>query len=119
MPVRFKLDENLPRDAEQLLQAAGHDVQTATAEGLGGAADAPIVAACQHEHRVLVTLDLDFADIRQYPPISMPGVWVLRPHLQSAPAIVALLGRALKLLAAEPTEHSLWVIDEQRVRIRS
>jgi len=42
----------------------------------------------------------------------MPGVWVLRPHLQSAPAIVALLGRALKLLATEPTEHTLWVIDE-------
>lgn len=32
--------------------------------------------------------------------------------MQSAPAIVALLGRALKLLATEPTEHTLWVIDE-------
>ena len=28
MPVRFKLDENLPRDAEALLREAGHDVYT-------------------------------------------------------------------------------------------
>lgn len=119
MPVRFKLDENLPRDAERLLVAAGHDVQTALAEGFGGAPDSPIVVACQREQRVLVTLDLDFADIRLYPPASMPGVWVLRPHLQSAPAIVSLLERALKLLATEGTEQTLWVIDEHRVRIRS
>src|SRR3990172_9172049 len=28
MPARFKLDENLPRDAEALLREAGHDVHT-------------------------------------------------------------------------------------------
>ena len=61
---------------------------------------------------------LDFADIRLYPPASTPGVWVMRPHLQSVPVIVSLLRRALKLLETEPTEHTLWVIDDHRVRIR-
>ncbi len=28
MPARFKLDENLPREAEALLRKAGHDVHT-------------------------------------------------------------------------------------------
>jgi len=36
MPARFKLDENLPRDAEALLREAGHDVHTVLAEYLGG-----------------------------------------------------------------------------------
>jgi hypothetical protein len=36
MPIRFKLDENLPRDVEVLLLQAGHDVHTVLAEQLGG-----------------------------------------------------------------------------------
>ena len=118
LPPRFKLDENLPRDAELLLRAAGHDVETVLSEGFGGAPDPPIVDACRREGRILVTLDLDFADIRLYPPSSTPGVWALRPHLQSAPVIVSLLRRAMQLLESEQTERTLWVIDDNRVRIR-
>lgn len=118
MARRFKLDENLPRDAELVLRAAGHDVDTALAEGFGGAPDSLIAEACLHEGRILVTLDMDFADIRLYPPASTPGVWVLRPHVERAHVIVSLLGRALKLLTSEPIEHKLWVIDDTRVRIR-
>lgn len=39
MAGRFKLDENLPRDAEALLGEAGHDVETALSERLGGGPD--------------------------------------------------------------------------------
>ncbi len=60
MPTRFKLDENLPRDAEVLLQQAGHDVHTMLAEQLGGASDPRVFDASQAEERVLVTFDLDF-----------------------------------------------------------
>ena len=74
MPPRFKLDENLPRDAELVLRAAGHDVETALAEGFGGALDSRIAEACRRELRILVTLDPDFADIRVYPPASTAGV---------------------------------------------
>src|ERR1700675_1358157 len=34
MPARFKLDENLPRDAEALLRKIGHDVHTVLDERL-------------------------------------------------------------------------------------
>ena len=43
MAVRFKLDKNLPRDAEVLLRDAGHDVQTVLEERLGGSADSEIL----------------------------------------------------------------------------
>lgn len=96
----------------------GHDVETVLGEGLGGGSDAPIVEVCRREQRVLVTLDLDFADIRSYPPSAMQGVWVLRPGNQSTAAIVALLKRALPLIESEPVGRTLWIIDEHRVRIR-
>lgn len=74
MAVRFKLDENLPRDAEVLLRDAGHDVQTVLEENLGESADPEILDACLTERRILITLDLDFSDIRLYPPASHNGI---------------------------------------------
>jgi predicted nuclease of predicted toxin-antitoxin system len=118
MPTRFKLDENLPRDAEALLQQAGHDVQTVLAEQLGGNPDPRVFDASQAEERVLVTFDLDFSDIRVYPPASHHGIWVLRPHTQSVENALALLRSALRVLEDEPTRKRLWIIEPERVRIR-
>jgi predicted nuclease of predicted toxin-antitoxin system len=118
MRLRFKLDENLPRDAEGLLRSGGHDVDTVLNEKLGGTIDSLILHACIAERRVLVTLDLDFADIRRYPPKSHSGIGVLRPARQNARTIIALLGGAMKLVATEGIDRRPWVIDAERVRIR-
>lgn len=118
MATRFKLDENLPRDAEELLRNAGHEVDNALAERLGGSPDAQVLDACRSESRVLVTFDLDFADIRLYPPASHPGIWVLRPATQSVENTLALLQAALSLLGTESPQNRLWIIEEGRVRIR-
>ncbi|MGD9727438.1 MAG: DUF5615 family PIN-like protein [Nitrospiraceae bacterium] len=117
MGGRFKLDENLPRDAEALLRAAGHEVETALGEGLGGNSDPKIFEACRAEGRILVTLDLDFADIRLYPSSTHPGIWVLRPLMQSIANVIALLKVALTALETEPPENRLWIVEPGRVRI--
>ena len=118
MAVRFKLDENLPRDAEALLRDASHDVQTAREERLAGSADPKVLDACLNEGRVLVTLDLDFSDIRLYPPASHKGIWVLRPRTQSIDNMLTLLKGALSVLPTEQTDGRLWVIEPGQVRIR-
>lgn len=66
--MRLKLDENLPAEAVELLSRSGHDVSSVLLQSLGGAKDAQIAGICRSEARVLLTLDLDFADIRTYPP---------------------------------------------------
>ena len=118
MSARFKLDENLPRDARILLADAGHDAHSARDERLGGGPDARILEACLNEDRILVTLDLDFASIRAYPPSSHRGIWVLRPVTQSIENILAVLRGALALLVKEPTDKRLWIVEPTRVRIR-
>ncbi len=117
MTLRLKLDENLPQRAESALRELGVDVQTAHSERLAGAADPVLFAACIAEDRVLVTLDLDFADIREYPPGSHPGIWVLRPPQQTFNAIVSLVQSGLRLAPIERTAGQLWIIDERQVRI--
>lgn len=117
MPIRFKLDENLPRNAEVLLRQAGHDVHTVLAEQLGGSPDPRVFSVSQAEERILVTFDLDFSDLRVYPPASHHGIWVLRPHTQSIENTLALLRSALRVLEAEPPQGRLWIIEPERVRI--
>ncbi|MBS0156752.1 MAG: DUF5615 family PIN-like protein [Nitrospira sp.] len=117
MLIRFKLDENLPRNAEALLQQAGHDVHTVLAEQLGGNPDPRVFSVSQAEERILVTFDLDFSDIRVYPPASHHGIWVLRPQTQSIENTLVLLRSALRILESEPAERRLWIIEPERVCI--
>ena len=116
--MKFKLDENLPEVIHTTLVGLGHDAHTVTHEHLAGATDEAILRASIAERRILITLDLDFADIRAYPPGSHAGIWALRPAVQTFRAIELLVLAALRLTSTERTHGQLWVIDEQRVRIR-
>ena len=118
MAVRFKLDENLPRDTVALLRDAGHDVQTVLEERLGGSTDPKVLDVCRTEGRVLITFDLDFSDIRLYPPATHKGIWVLRPQTQSIDSTLTLLKGALRVLKTESTHSRLWIVEPGQVRIR-
>lgn len=116
--MKFKLDENLPELVGDSLSALGHDAHTVAQESLSGAHADTVLRACVAEDRILITLDLDFSDIRADPPGSYPGVWVLRPSKQTMKAIEALVLAGVRLSAVERVRGQLWVIDETRVRIR-
>ena len=116
--MRAKLDENVPVEAAELLRAAGWICDTVQDEGLAGADDPTIGAVCQAEARVLFTLDLDFADIRAYPPSQYVGIVVFRPAEPSRRQVLQLVVRVLPVLAAEWAEHQLWIVEPGRVRVR-
>ena len=71
--MRFKLDENLPAILASDLAQIGHDATTCQTEGIAGSKDAVIAAHAASEGRILITFDLDFSDIRKYPPGTHPG----------------------------------------------
>jgi predicted nuclease of predicted toxin-antitoxin system len=76
----------------------GFDAETVREENLAGADDDIIAATIERENRVLITLDLDFSDIRTYSPQRYSGIVVLRPKAQDKIAIMARLRRLLKAL---------------------
>lgn len=50
---------------------------------------------------MLVTLDMDFADIRTYPPADFPGLIALRLGRQDKPYVLDVLARLLHVLRAD------------------
>jgi predicted nuclease of predicted toxin-antitoxin system len=116
--MKFKIDENLPVEIAEPLQAAGYDAITVVAQKLGGESDPVITEVCRQENRILVTLDLDFADIQTYPPQDFPGIIVLRVNRQEKPYLISVFQRTIPLLTQESVEHRLWIVEETRVRIR-
>jgi predicted nuclease of predicted toxin-antitoxin system len=116
--MRFKIDENLPKESKALLTRANHDAVTVNDERMGGGSDPDLAAVCKSEGRVIVTLDLDFADIRTYRPAEHPGIVVLRPMRQAKSHVLKLLQLVIERLAGEELAGRLWVVDEGSVRIR-
>lgn len=117
--MRFKLDENLPVEIAVLLREAGHDASTVLEQKMGGKPDPDIAAACQREYRTLVTLDTDFADIRAYAPEEYAGILVFRLRRQDKPLLLDVVQRLLPLLDQESLDGQLWIVEEERVRVRA
>lgn len=116
--MQFKIDENLPEDVAEVLADAGHDAMTVHDQRMVGKPDPFVAAVCQAEGRALMTLDLDFSDIRAYPPGESPGIIVLRPRTHSKPAVLELMLQIIPLLNSEPLAGKLWIVQENGLRIR-
>jgi predicted nuclease of predicted toxin-antitoxin system len=116
--MQFKIDENLPVEAATLLGQAGHEALTIHDQQMVGQPDPQVASVCQSEQRGLLTLDLDFSDIRTYPPADYFGIIVLRPRTQSKPAVLSLIGQIVPLFDSEPLVGCLWIVQETGLRIR-
>jgi len=115
----FKTDENMPLEVAEDLRQAGHDAVTVVDQQLAGQPDVRVAEVCRTEGRAILTLDLDFSDIRAYPPSDYAGVIVLRPSVQTIMNIRRLIRQVIALLQTEPLAGNLWIVDEGQVRIRS
>jgi predicted nuclease of predicted toxin-antitoxin system len=115
--AKFKVDENLPTEAAELLASAGHDAVTVGDQRMVGQSDTNVAMVCKREGRAVVTLDLDFADIRTYPPGDYAGIIVLRLARLDKPRALSVLKRLLPVLQHEPLAGKLWIVQETSVRV--
>lgn len=116
--MKFKIDENLPAEAAEILRASGFIADTVADEDLTGADDDTVASASQAEDRILVTLDLDFANIRAYPPGEHTGIIVLRVKSQDKRSVLAFIRRLAVALPNRNPSGELWIVDGNRIRFR-
>lgn len=90
MPMRIKVDEDLPIQVADLLRSAGHDACTVVEQGLVGAADDGLWKLIQQEQMCLITADKGFANARAFPPGTHCGVVLMRLRRESRGGYVKL-----------------------------
>ena len=117
--MKLKIDENLPRECAEILRGGGFEADTVADESLTGAEDTAIAARCRAEDRVLITLDLDFANIRAYPPAEYAGIVVLRSKMQDKHTVLGLVSRIALVLANRTPAGELWIVEPDRIRFRT
>ena len=116
--MKFKVDENLPIEVAESLCSAGYDALTVFDQSLIGEEDRRIIEVCQEEERILITMDMDFSDVRSYPPGEYKGIVVLRLHRQDKPYVLRIIQQVMLIFGQEQIEKRLWIVEEGRIRIR-
>ena len=77
-----------------------------------------MAAACASEERVLVTQDLDLADIRTYPPAEYSGIVVFRLSTAARDALIEVGAILIERLEESSPMGQLWIVEDARIRIR-
>jgi predicted nuclease of predicted toxin-antitoxin system len=116
--MRIKTDENIPGIVVSMLREDGHDVTSVREQNLTGADDGRLARICLEESRVLLSHDLEFADIRRFPPRDHAGLVVLRPGRGGPRHAARLVVSIRDRLRSEDLHGLLWVVNEGSLRIR-
>ncbi|MDA1314243.1 MAG: DUF5615 family PIN-like protein [Acidobacteria bacterium] len=112
------MDENLPAEAAELLRSKGHDAETVADEGLQGADDITVEREARKEQRVLVSLDLDFADLRSYLAEDSAGIIVIRSRSQDKLTVLDFLRRIIAKVESDSPAGAIWIVEPTRIRVR-
>lgn len=118
--MRFLVDANLPRSSLRLFQTYGHGSEHVRDLGLGDSADSVIAGHAKAIGAALVTRDLDFANIRAYPPEHYDGLLVIRLFEDAtASQILRLLERFLRNSElVDKIPRHLVILEADQVRFR-
>lgn len=87
----FLVDASLPYAAGDVIRGDGHQATDVRDIGLGTAADQVIADHARQPKHALVTGDLDFGNILEYPPASYFGIIVIRPPDKATSAYILSL----------------------------
>jgi predicted nuclease of predicted toxin-antitoxin system len=116
--VKLKLDENLPTELVDDIQALGHEVDTVFDEGLHGAPDPRVLAGATEDSRILLTLDKGLANLIAYPVNTHAGIVLFRPESAGRGSVIQFIRERLPLLVTLSLTGKLTIVSPTKIRTR-
>jgi len=116
--MNFFADECVYPGTVATLRSWHHNVETAQGAGLMGQDDPVLLAHAVQRGQILITNDLDFGDIRHYPPPHHCGVIVLRIRAKSIDRVHNVLREFLATTTQQEMRKALVIVDAVKYRIR-
>jgi predicted nuclease of predicted toxin-antitoxin system len=116
--MNLLVDHCVPAKFVRLLRDWGHTASPSTDHIAPDASDTDVVALAQTLDAILITADLDFANIFDYPPGDYQGILVLRYDPAEESALELTLRQVLTDLDRDALRGVLVIVEAQRYRIR-
>jgi predicted nuclease of predicted toxin-antitoxin system len=116
--MRFLVDMNLAIEVAVWLRAQGHDAVHLRELGLQELDDQAVLAKAIAERRVVLTFDLDFADIATAAAEARVAVVLFRLRAAQTTRIIDRLREVLKPAVRALEKGAVVIVEEGRVRIR-
>lgn len=119
MKIRFLIDEDCPLSLSNLLNSKGYDAIHVKTSGLSGTKDPELFRFAQREQRIIISRDLGWANIKNYPPNTHCGLIILRlPFEAIAVEIRQVLENFINTVDIEEIIGSTVIVDKNKFRIR-
>jgi predicted nuclease of predicted toxin-antitoxin system len=116
--MRILLDHCVPRRYMRLLTLWEHEVELMASHIPPDAPDADVIQLAGELDAILLTIDLDFANILDYPPEQYGGIVVMRYVHTDEEQLDATLKTALADMSREALRGVLVIVTSGRYRIR-
>ncbi|HCI78372.1 MAG TPA: hypothetical protein DHW02_01625 [Ktedonobacter sp.] len=112
------VDENMSRTLVSALQTRGHSAEHVHEIGLNGHPDSEVFAYALAHKKIIITIDLDFSNIIQYPPPHF-GIIVLRiPDSVPVTDRIEEILKSVDQLKDSDLANTIVIVEQGRMRIR-
>ncbi len=115
--MKIKLDENFGISVKNLFAQNGFNVFAVRDENLQGVFDEKLFNVCKAEQRILVTLDLDFSDIKRFNHKESSGIVIIRPPKGiKYNIILEMIEQLINYMKTEEIKNDLLIVEYGRLR---
>ncbi|MCB9866809.1 MAG: DUF5615 family PIN-like protein [Phycisphaerales bacterium] len=116
--MHFLADMGVSQSVVRWLRSRGHDAVHLRDEGLHRLANGEIFAKALIEHRVILTFDLDFAEIIALSGLEVASCVIFRTSNARSPFLIDRLSAVMPLVEAPLQNGAIVVIEDARHRVR-
>ena len=116
---KLKLDENFPPSCVSIFRLKDIDASSVFEQNMNGSTDDTLFEVCIAEERILITFDLDFANIIRYPSAPTSGIIIVRTKKKiNLPQIESICEKLANFILHHEIEGNLCIVEDTKIRIR-
>lgn len=112
------IDHCVPRKYLRLLKSWGYDATILSQHIPADSDDPDVLKLAQTLDAILLTVDLDFSNILNYPPHNHAGIIVMRYEAKDERGLTRTLRTALHDLYRDDLRGALVIVEPRRYRVR-
>lgn len=117
--IKFVIDEDMPRSTANVLKSRGYEVFDVRDCGLRGKSDDEVFKFAQKEKAVILTSDLGFGNILNFPVGSHAGIVIAHfPNEMSVFELNKQIIKAFDALSETDFKGNLIILEPGKIRIR-